>query len=144
MCLRRWFMWEGVWTRARRPQKARFGLTTRAHSASPERGTLTACGPVPSLPPHVHMHDAAATLSTLAGTLLLGTLLRATDVLPRGASRTLLSLCAQLTLPALLLHTLPPALDVALDTPAFALLPLVGLAHLLAVAVRERVISQVG
>ena len=97
-------------------------------------GYINCVRPVPSLPPH--MHDAAVTLSTLAGTLLLGTLLRATDVLPRGASRTLLSLCAQLTLPALLLHTLPPALDVALDTPVFALLPLVGLAHLLAVAVR--------
>ena len=81
------------------------------------------------------MHPSVV-LATLAGTVAAGLLLRSAQLVPPGAAGTLLSLCTQLTLPALLLHTLPPALDAALDTPFFALLPAIGLAHLLAVTVR--------
>jgi predicted permease len=81
------------------------------------------------------MHPSLV-LATLTGTVASGLLLRSAQLVPQGAAATLLSLCTQLTLPALLLHTLPPALDAALDGPFFALLPAIGVAHLLAVTVR--------
>ena len=83
------------------------------------------------------MYTAAATALALGGPILVGAALRWGAVLPRGAGGTLLRLCVQLTLPALLLHTVPHALDLALDTPLFGLLPGLGIAHLVAVAVRS-------
>ena len=91
----------------------------------------------PVCPVSAAMHTAAATALALGGPVVVGAALRWGAVLPRGAGGTLLRLCVQLTLPALLLHTVPHALDLALDTPLFGLLPGLGIAHLVAVAVRS-------
>jgi hypothetical protein len=80
--------------------------------------------------------DFSLTLAALLGGVACGAVLRRCGCLRRGDSGALLSVAARVTLPALLLHTLPPALDLALETPLLRLLPALGFAQLVALTVR--------
>jgi hypothetical protein len=81
---------------------------------------------------------AAQALGYCAALLAGGYALRASGVLRAGDASTLLRVAASVTLPALLLHTLPVALELALEAPLLAALPAIGATHVICLLARER------
>jgi hypothetical protein len=82
--------------------------------------------------------EAARALGSYAALLAVGAALRRCGALRNGDGVALLGVAARVTLPALLLHTLPHALDLAADAPLLAALPAAGALHLLALLARAR------
>ena len=82
------------------------------------------------------MQAAALAAASHAGFVALGYALRAAGVARAGDGAALLGLAAAVTLPALLLHTLPHALELAGDAPMLAALAAAGALHVLCLLVR--------